>query len=178
EEVTFEQIMDEVDSKTQGAQENVESPYDTESEIKIIKSYQAATLFGLLFIHQSSLYDQDDKDECTAETFHAFADKPAQSDPLGHLQEELYLLNNKVDQIESCISKKVVEDIQSSVPTIVVDTLKAKLPGLLSEALKIFFLNCFRTPSKPLFRNSLQRSYVRLMPRFRRTYKLSYQTFF
>ncbi|GKF23695.1 hypothetical protein Tco_0076017, partial [Tanacetum coccineum] len=30
EEVTFEQIMDEVDSKTQGAQEIAESPYDTE----------------------------------------------------------------------------------------------------------------------------------------------------
>ncbi|GKE61248.1 hypothetical protein Tco_1511615 [Tanacetum coccineum] len=45
EDVTFEQIMDEVDLKTQGAQENAESPYDTESEIKIIKSYQAATIF-------------------------------------------------------------------------------------------------------------------------------------
>ncbi|GKE80160.1 hypothetical protein Tco_1550160, partial [Tanacetum coccineum] len=41
EDVNFEQIMDKFDSKTQGAQENVESPYDTESEIKIIKSYQA-----------------------------------------------------------------------------------------------------------------------------------------
>ncbi|GKB35563.1 hypothetical protein Tco_0880505, partial [Tanacetum coccineum] len=38
------------------------SPYDTESEIKIIKSYQAATLSGSLFIHQSSSYDQDNKD--------------------------------------------------------------------------------------------------------------------
>ncbi|GKC93789.1 hypothetical protein Tco_1159231, partial [Tanacetum coccineum] len=44
EQVTFEKIMDEVDSKTQDAQENVESPYDTKSEIKIIKSYQATTI--------------------------------------------------------------------------------------------------------------------------------------
>ncbi|GKC92038.1 hypothetical protein Tco_1157480 [Tanacetum coccineum] len=57
EEVTFEQIMDEVNSKTQGAQENVESPYDTELEIRIIKSYQAATISGSLFIHLSSSYD-------------------------------------------------------------------------------------------------------------------------
>ncbi|GJT24651.1 retrovirus-related pol polyprotein from transposon TNT 1-94 [Tanacetum coccineum] len=31
-------------------------------EIKIIKSYQAATISGSLFIHQSSSYDQDDQD--------------------------------------------------------------------------------------------------------------------
>ncbi|GKE80715.1 hypothetical protein Tco_1550715, partial [Tanacetum coccineum] len=31
------------------------------------------------------------------ETLHAFADKPAQSDPLGHLHEELCLLHNKVN---------------------------------------------------------------------------------
>nr|GEW45000.1 hypothetical protein [Tanacetum cinerariifolium] len=116
-EVTFKQIMDEVDSKTQGAQENAESFFDIELEIKIIKSYQAATISG------------------TAETFYAFADKPTQSGPLGHLQEELNLLNNKVDQLESSISKKVVEDIQSSIPTIFVDTLKLKLSGLLSKAL-------------------------------------------
>ncbi|GJU44677.1 hypothetical protein Tco_1201943, partial [Tanacetum coccineum] len=59
EEVTFERIMDEVDSKAHGAQENVESPYDTESKIKIIKSYQAATISGSLFIHQNSSYDQE-----------------------------------------------------------------------------------------------------------------------
>nr|GEV63063.1 retrovirus-related Pol polyprotein from transposon TNT 1-94 [Tanacetum cinerariifolium] len=180
EEATFDQIMDEVDSKTQGAQENAESPFDIESKIKIIKSYQAATIFGLLFIHQSSSYDQDqnvinitpkdakkievseslsslrfmpdddltslsgfeiqdstdyDSYEGTTKTFHAFTDKPTQSDPFGHLQEELNLLNNKVDQLESSVSKKVAEDIQSSIPTIVADTLKAKLRGLLSEAL-------------------------------------------
>ncbi|GJW58121.1 hypothetical protein Tco_0104852 [Tanacetum coccineum] len=180
EEATFKQIIDEVNSKTQGVQENVESPFDTESEIKIIKSYQAATISGLLFIHQSSSYDQDqnvinitpkdakegeafeslsglrsmpdddlaslsgfeiqnstdhDSQEVTTKTVHAFADKPAQSDPLGHLHEELNFLNNKVDQLESSISKKVAEYIQSSIPTIVTDTLEAKLPGLLSEAM-------------------------------------------
>ncbi|GKC23604.1 hypothetical protein Tco_1025754 [Tanacetum coccineum] len=62
EEVTFEHIINEVDSKTQSAQENVESPYDIESEIKIIKSYQAATIYVSLFIYQSSSYGQDDQD--------------------------------------------------------------------------------------------------------------------
>nr|GEU76735.1 retrovirus-related Pol polyprotein from transposon TNT 1-94 [Tanacetum cinerariifolium] len=134
EKVIFEQITDEVDSKTQGAHENAESPYDTESKIKIIKSYSAAAISDLLFIHQSSLFDHDkeveeedaydslfglrftpDDDlasiigfetqdsaehvfEEGIETVHAFADKPAQSNPLGHLHEELCLLHNTGEQ--------------------------------------------------------------------------------
>ncbi|GJV96403.1 retrovirus-related pol polyprotein from transposon TNT 1-94 [Tanacetum coccineum] len=134
EDVTFEQIIDEADLKTQGAQENDESPYDTKSEIKLIKSYQAATISGSLFIHQSSSYDQDDHDtqdsadhvleECT-KTLHASADKPAQSDPLGHLHEDLCLLSNKVqkgmkevrDKLSFCtstmdINSQHIQDLQ------------------------------------------------------------------
>nr|GEY45133.1 hypothetical protein [Tanacetum cinerariifolium] len=37
--VTFDQIMDEIDQKTKAAEEKLESPYDTESKIKIIKSF-------------------------------------------------------------------------------------------------------------------------------------------
>ncbi|GJX52600.1 hypothetical protein Tco_0280969 [Tanacetum coccineum] len=181
--VTFEQIVDEYDQKNKADQEMAESPFDTESEIKIIKSFQSATLFGSLFIHQGSqsildcllvidITPKDDKEvngsdetdsglcsmhedelasltgfetpdsadndsqEGTAKTFHAFADMPAQSDSLGHLQEESRTLNTKVDQLESIISKKVADDIQSSVPLIVFYALKANLPGFLLEALK------------------------------------------
>ncbi|GKA56847.1 hypothetical protein Tco_0755919 [Tanacetum coccineum] len=74
-------------------------------------------------------------EECT-ETLHAFADKPAQSDPLGHLYEELCLLHNKVNQLESSITKHVSNFIQAIVPVIVTNTLKEQLPGLLSDALK------------------------------------------
>ncbi|GKD33749.1 hypothetical protein Tco_1249258 [Tanacetum coccineum] len=147
EEVTFEQIMDEYDAKTQGAQEKAESPYDTESEIKTIKtikSYQAATISGSLFIHQISSYDQDkDAEEGEAskslsglrympdddlasisgfetqdstdhvseegtKTLHAFADKPAQSDPLGHLHAELGTLNTKIDY---SVSASIAEEL-------------------------------------------------------------------
>ncbi|GKC77994.1 hypothetical protein Tco_1128768 [Tanacetum coccineum] len=38
--VTFEQIMDEIDQQNQAAQDKLETPYDTESEIKIIKRFQ------------------------------------------------------------------------------------------------------------------------------------------
>ncbi|GKC99190.1 hypothetical protein Tco_1169465, partial [Tanacetum coccineum] len=162
EDVTFKQIMDEFDSKTQGAQENAESPYDIESEIKIIKSYQAATIFGSLFIHQSSSYNHDDQDviditptdakegdaskslsglrsmpdddlasttgfetqdsadhvfEEGTETLHASTDKLTQSDPLGHLHEELYLLHNKL-------------------PGLLSDALKDTLPQLIKDSIK------------------------------------------
>ncbi|GKA45892.1 hypothetical protein Tco_0738688 [Tanacetum coccineum] len=163
EKVTFKQIMDEVDLKTQDAQENDESPYDTKSEIKIIKSYQAATISGSLFIHQSSSYNQDviditpkDAKEGDAskslyglrfmpgdglasmtgfetqdsadhvfkdgtETLHASVDKPAQSDPLSHLHEELCLLHNKLHGLLS-------------------DALKDTLPQLIKEPIKRFVL--------------------------------------
>nr|GFC83140.1 hypothetical protein [Tanacetum cinerariifolium] len=143
---------------------------DTESEIKIIKSYQAATISSLLFIHQSSSHDQEDQEgdaseplsglrsmpdddlasmtgfetqdsgdhvsEEGTETLHTSADKTAQSDPLGHLHKDLCLLHNKVNQLESSITKHVSDSIQATVPEIVTNTLKDQLPRLLSYALK------------------------------------------
>ncbi|GKC73721.1 hypothetical protein Tco_1119604, partial [Tanacetum coccineum] len=164
---------------SESAEEKVNQPTAAEAKkIKIIKSYQAATISGSLFIHQSSSYDQDviditpkdakegdaseslsglrsmpdddlasmtgfeiqDSDDHVfeegTETLHASADKPTQSDPLGHLHEELYLLHNKVNQLESSITKHVSDSIQSTMPLIVTNTLKEQLPGLLSNALK------------------------------------------
>ncbi|GKG10094.1 hypothetical protein Tco_0338840 [Tanacetum coccineum] len=85
---------------------------------------------------ETSEFADNYSQEGTAKTFNASADMPAQSDPIGHLHEELRILNTKVDQLESRVSKKVTDDVQSSVPSILVDALKANLPGLLSEALK------------------------------------------
>ncbi|GJQ98091.1 hypothetical protein Tco_0009230, partial [Tanacetum coccineum] len=157
EDVTFEQIMDEFDSETRDAQENDESPYDNESEIKIIKSYQDDTisdadegdasesLSGLRFMPDDDLASMTGFEiqdfayhvsEEGTDTLLASADKPAQSDPLGHLHEELCLLNNKVNQLESSITKHVSDSIKSTVTLIVTNTLKEQLPGLLLDALK------------------------------------------
>nr|GFB20762.1 hypothetical protein [Tanacetum cinerariifolium] len=57
----------------------------------------------------------------TVETLYAFADKPAQSDPIGHLHEDLCTLTTKVNQLESNITKQVTDVIQSSIPSLVVD---------------------------------------------------------
>ncbi|GJY90432.1 hypothetical protein Tco_0505628 [Tanacetum coccineum] len=99
--VTFDQLMDKIDQKNKASQEQPKSPYDIESEIKIIKRDST----------------NNDSKQSTAETFNASADMPAQLDPLGHLYEELCTLNTKVDQLESSISKKVTDDIQSFIPS-------------------------------------------------------------
>ncbi|GJW58239.1 retrovirus-related pol polyprotein from transposon TNT 1-94 [Tanacetum coccineum] len=52
EEPTFKQLMDEVDKLKEVAQEKPKSPYGTESEIKIIKSFQVNIVSNSLFIHQ------------------------------------------------------------------------------------------------------------------------------
>nr|GEV70640.1 putative ribonuclease H-like domain-containing protein [Tanacetum cinerariifolium] len=144
EEVTFKQIMDEVDTQNQDAQTD-ESPYDTESEIKIktLRKEMPLTLSGLRSMPDDDLASfsgfetQDFADHVSEEGIDILldsADKPALSDPFGHLQEELNLLNNKVDQVESSISKKMA-DIQSSIPTIVTDTLEAKLSESIAKEL-------------------------------------------
>ncbi|GKA62427.1 hypothetical protein Tco_0761946 [Tanacetum coccineum] len=140
-------------------------------EIKFIKSYQAATISGLLFIHQSSSYDQDkDVEEGDAseslsglrsmpdddlasifgferqdsadhvskegtDTLHAFANKSAQSDPLGYLHAELGILNTKIDRLERNISEKVAEAIKSSIPAIVEAQVQKNLHNQLPNIL-------------------------------------------
>ncbi|GKE11324.1 hypothetical protein Tco_1414875 [Tanacetum coccineum] len=156
EDVTFDQIMYEIDQKNKAA-EKPESSFNIKSEIKIIKRFQPTqpdddaqfTFLGVEPYHfeydhtnstklgfETPEFADNDSHEGTAKTFNASVDMPAQSDPLGHLHEELRILNTKVDQLESRISKKVTYDVQSYVPSIVVDALKANLPHLLSEALK------------------------------------------
>ncbi|GJU58675.1 hypothetical protein Tco_1236441 [Tanacetum coccineum] len=163
EEVTFEKIMDEVDSKTQGAQENAESPYDTESEIKIIKYYQAATiseveegddsdsLSGLRSMPDDDLASmtgfetQDSADHISkegTETLHASADKPAQSDPLGHLHEELCLLYNKLpgllsDALKDTLPQLIKDSIKSSVS----ESIAEELPHVEAHDLQTMFKN-------------------------------------
>ncbi|GJR18033.1 hypothetical protein Tco_0966560 [Tanacetum coccineum] len=114
------------------ATEKLESPFDTESEIKIIKRFQLSqpdddtqiTFLGAEPYNQTkstngdsdsrlhSMPDDDlvsltgfktpdsannDSKEGTGETFYTSVDMPAQSDPLGHLHEELRIHNNKID---------------------------------------------------------------------------------
>ncbi|GKE33552.1 hypothetical protein Tco_1452874 [Tanacetum coccineum] len=112
--IEAEKIMDESDQKNKAA-EKPKSPFDTESEIKIIKrdgdfdsrlhsmpDYDLVSMTGFEIPNSAD----DDSKEGTGETFYAFADMTAQSDPLGHLYEELRIFNSKIDQLESSITDK------------------------------------------------------------------------
>ncbi|GJR56576.1 putative reverse transcriptase domain-containing protein [Tanacetum coccineum] len=124
--VTFEQIMDEYDQKNKAAQEVPESPDQTKSTKKADFDEIDSGLQSMLEDNLVSLAGFETPDSAKAiadkffetlaggadETLNASADMPAQSDPVGHLQEEMRILNTKVDQLESNISKKVVDDIQ------------------------------------------------------------------
>ncbi|GJU58318.1 hypothetical protein Tco_1418495 [Tanacetum coccineum] len=57
---------------------------------------------------------------------------PAQSDPLGHLREELRTLSTKVDQLESNISKK------NSLPMILKDSIKESVEASIEEKPPLF----------------------------------------
>ncbi|GKF25621.1 hypothetical protein Tco_0081515, partial [Tanacetum coccineum] len=133
----------------EGAQENAKSPYDTESKIKIIKSYQAATISGSLLIHQSSSYDQDKdvKEGDASKSLSGLRSMP--DDDLTSVSS--FELQDSIDYVfeeESNISKKVAEDMKSFVPTIVANTLKEQLPGLLSDALKDTLLQLIKDSIK------------------------------
>ncbi|GKA48213.1 retrovirus-related pol polyprotein from transposon TNT 1-94, partial [Tanacetum coccineum] len=98
-------------------------------EIKTIKSYQAATISGSLFIHQSSSYDQDkDAEEGKAsESLSGLRYMPA--DYLASISG--FETQDSADHVS-----EEAADMKSSIPAIVVDILKEQLSGLLSDALK------------------------------------------
>ncbi|GJZ93749.1 retrovirus-related pol polyprotein from transposon TNT 1-94 [Tanacetum coccineum] len=88
EEVTFEQIMDEVDSKARGAQEN---------EKDVEEGDASESLFGLRSMPNDDLASisgfktQDSADHVSKvgiDTLHTFANNSSQSDPVGHLHAE------------------------------------------------------------------------------------------
>nr|GEW80829.1 hypothetical protein [Tanacetum cinerariifolium] len=132
EDITFDSIMDEIDQKNKAA-EKPKSLFYIKSEIKIIqrdgdsdsglRSMPDDDLVSLTGFETPDSADNNSK-EGTGETFNAFADIPAQSEPLGHLHEEMCILNKKIYQFESSITKKVTDDIQSFVPLIIADSLK------------------------------------------------------
>ncbi|GJR23526.1 retrovirus-related pol polyprotein from transposon TNT 1-94 [Tanacetum coccineum] len=124
-----------------------DNPYDIESEIKFIKRFKPLIddeepLITSVTKEHSNMEEDSDLESIpddevgspsssqTLETEEddSSADKP--SDPLGHLQAEITSLSNKVDQLESNITKKVSE------PNLIAEALKQQVPGLITETLK------------------------------------------
>nr|GEV07052.1 retrovirus-related Pol polyprotein from transposon TNT 1-94 [Tanacetum cinerariifolium] len=146
EEPTFEQLMDEVDNQNKAAQEQPESPYDTESEIKFVKSFKYSLSTHLedeehddanITFIGSEPVNKDSVDYGFDLHFMPSDDMISLTDPFGHLRRELTTIFSKVDQLESCITKHVFEELKSSVPSLVSDALKETLHGLLVDALQV-----------------------------------------
>ncbi|GJX90782.1 retrovirus-related pol polyprotein from transposon TNT 1-94 [Tanacetum coccineum] len=55
--ITFDKLMDEYEKKKGVAKVEYESPYDTESVIKFVKSFPVSIIFGSLFIDQDMMGD-------------------------------------------------------------------------------------------------------------------------
>ncbi|GKB30079.1 hypothetical protein Tco_0869480 [Tanacetum coccineum] len=81
----------------------------------------------------------------------AFADKPTESDPLGHLQKDISLLATKVNNLESSLSQQVADKTDDSVPRMVADALEERLPELLSDTLKTILPNLLKDSMKKAF---------------------------
>ncbi|GJS39968.1 hypothetical protein Tco_0565011 [Tanacetum coccineum] len=107
--------------------------YDSDSGLRSIPDDDFASLNGF----ETPDSPDDESKEGTTKTFNAFADMPALSDTIGHLNEELRIVNTKIDQLESSVTKKVTDDIQSFMPSIVEDSLKENLPESIEEKLRV-----------------------------------------
>nr|GEU49009.1 hypothetical protein [Tanacetum cinerariifolium] len=107
------------------AVQKIHSLFDTESEIKVIKRFEASDSNDEAFA---------DKTLNEVANLKASADKPSQ--PLGHLQAEVSSLSRKVKILESSIANKESSTLEESVPRMVTDGLEERMPKLLSDSLK------------------------------------------
>nr|GEV05574.1 retrovirus-related Pol polyprotein from transposon TNT 1-94 [Tanacetum cinerariifolium] len=134
-----EKLLNEVDKQNSAIQHTQEIPFNSESEILFVKSFQASeiTKDAEVTLMGSGPMVMDSQ---TTES--EFEIESVPDDDLQSLSgfktsvSESYLLHYKVDEMESLIAQKVSDDIKSSVSDLISHSLKAQLPGLLSEALK------------------------------------------
>ncbi|GJV70975.1 hypothetical protein Tco_1490970 [Tanacetum coccineum] len=150
-----EQLLDEADKLNKAIQETSESPYDTESKIKVVKSFLTSYI--------SELQDQTMHDSKETADVHEESNSDLQSMPDDdltlltlmiltklkyHICGEVSSLHSKLGDMESFIVQHVSNSIQSTVPLIVTNTLKEQLHGLLSDALKDTLPQLIKEPIK------------------------------
>ncbi|GKA98431.1 hypothetical protein Tco_0826368 [Tanacetum coccineum] len=149
---TVEQLLDEADKLNKSFQETPESPYDTGSEIKVVKSFLTSHISELqdqtmhdseetTDIHED--FDSDDTHENeVSKSDHIFQDDNAFAERLSlpyhmdHIYEEISSLHSKLGDMKSFIVQQVSAEIKSSFPALVTDALKEQLPSFLLNALK------------------------------------------
>nr|GEV68858.1 zinc finger BED domain-containing protein RICESLEEPER 2-like [Tanacetum cinerariifolium] len=165
--LTVEQMMDEVDKQIKYVQETSESPYDTESKIKVVKFYFTSQIPKLQdqIVHdsdESADYESMPEDDLrsfsgfedansddtqgndVSHSDHTFPDHNASAeclsllDHLDYICEEVSSLHSKLGTIESSIIHQVLDGIKSTLPALVTIALQEQLPRLLSDTLREF----------------------------------------
>ncbi|GJW80190.1 hypothetical protein Tco_0873012 [Tanacetum coccineum] len=159
--LTFDDLMTELEVKEKRGEDIYEGLYDTESEIKVIKKFQpskvaidaeltyagngSSTDSGLISMPDDDLvsitgfsdhFSEADSDE----TLKASADMPTHSNSLSH-SHELGVLLSRIDQLEDNMSKKVSEElksyiIQQTVKSSVSEAIEEEIPHVNAQALK------------------------------------------
>ncbi|GKA77113.1 hypothetical protein Tco_0783574 [Tanacetum coccineum] len=148
------QLLDEVNK---AAQETPQSPYDTESEIKVVKSFFTS--------HLSEVQDQIMNDYEESASIQEDSDSDLQSTPdddlthenevshfahtsqddiasakrqsiLDHMCKEVSYLHLRLGNMESSIVQTVSDEIKSSLPAMITNALKEQLLSILSATLK------------------------------------------
>nr|GEU51670.1 hypothetical protein [Tanacetum cinerariifolium] len=120
---TVEQLLDKVDKQNKAVQETSESTYDTESEIKVVKSYFTSRIPKL-------------QDQIMHGTDESVDYESMPEDHLDHICEEVNSIHSKLGTMESSIIHQVSDEIKSTLPALVTTALKEQLYGLLSATLK------------------------------------------
>ncbi|GKA52732.1 putative reverse transcriptase domain-containing protein [Tanacetum coccineum] len=147
---TVEQLLDEADKLNKDVQETPESPFDTESEIKVVKSF--------LTSHISEMQDQTMDDHEETVDIHEESDSNLQSMPDDDLRSVSgFVTTDSNDTHENEVSKSDhifqddnasterlslpdhmdhISEFKSSLPAFVTDSLKEQLDSFISNALK------------------------------------------
>ncbi|GKC66624.1 hypothetical protein Tco_1099222 [Tanacetum coccineum] len=141
---TVAQLLYEVNK---AAQETPKSPYDTESEIKVVKSFFTSHLSKVQDqtmndYEELAAADSDDTHENevshsahTSQGDIASAKRLSILDHLDHICEEVSYLHSRLGNMESSIVQTVSDEIKSSLPAMITNALKEQLPGILSATI-------------------------------------------
>nr|GEV10924.1 hypothetical protein [Tanacetum cinerariifolium] len=109
--LTVEQLLDEADKLNKAIQDTPESPYDTESEINVVKSFLTSNFSKLQYVSDSDLQSMLDDDLRSVSGF-----EDADSN-------DTY----ENEDMESSIVHQISAEINSSLPAIVTTTLKEQM---------------------------------------------------
>nr|GFA37795.1 hypothetical protein [Tanacetum cinerariifolium] len=135
---TVEQLLDEVDKQNKIIQETPESPYDTESEIKVVKSYFTCQIPKLQdqIMHdsdESTDYESMPKDDLRSVSGFETADSDdTQGNDVCHSDHTFPNHNASAERL----NLQIIWIISSTLPALVNTALQEQLHGLLSATLK------------------------------------------